>query len=248
VKSLLWAITGAGAHLRDTAHVMRRLRSEVDVRITIAFSKWGYEVSRLYGILPLLKAIASGEYMEEWLVEEAGFYYVGRINQGKYDVVVIAPATGNTVAKMAYGIAHTLPTLIFAEACKSRVPVVILPSDIPDESGLLISEAPCYVDRDLCRYSEEGYCQASQVCPVKAIVEYYGKPRIDYGKCIGCGLCTTACSYRAIKCWEKVVLKPRQIDLENLRKLANIDQVYIVKNPEELYSTVKTLLRGGARG
>jgi flavoprotein len=48
---------------------------------------------------------------------------------GRYDRLVIAPATANTVAKCALGIADTLPTNLFAQAGKAGVPSVILPTD-----------------------------------------------------------------------------------------------------------------------
>jgi len=243
---LLWAITGAGAYLRDVAGVVKKVKSETGVKVTIAFSEWGYAVARLYGLNPVLEQIASGGYMEEWLVENEGFYYVGRVNRGRYKLVLIAPATSSSVAKMVCGIADTLPTLIFAEACKSSVPVVILPSDIPNEEGVLVSETPCYVDRELCRYGASGYeyCKAAAVCPVNAITVYYGKPRVDYSKCVGCGLCAEACPYGAVKCWERIVLKPRQLDLENIEKLSRFSNVYVVQSVSELYTTVKKLLEG----
>ncbi len=244
MKYILWCITGAGAYIRDITGVFSRVKDEYMVKITIAFSKWGFEIARLYGILRSLREISSGGYMEEWLIGDNGFYFVGRINMHKYDLVVIAPATSNSIAKMVYGIADTLPTLIFAEAGKSGIPVIVFPSDTPSSNGLMVSEAPCYVDRGLCKYSvEEAFCQASQYCPVDAIMIYDGKPRIDYSKCIGCGICVNYCPYNAIKCWEKITLKPRPLDLENIKKLSLFENVYVVGSVEQLYDTIKKLLR-----
>ncbi len=48
-------------------------------------------------------------------------------------MLLIAPATGNSVAKFVYGISDTLITNLFAQAGKSRVPIVVLPTDIAAE-------------------------------------------------------------------------------------------------------------------
>jgi flavoprotein len=59
--------------------------------------------------------------------------------QGVYHSVVIAPASSNTVAKMACGISDNLVTNIFAQAGKCRVPAIVFACDTEPE---LESEAP----------------------------------------------------------------------------------------------------------
>lgn len=244
LKYILWGITGAGAYLREIVDVFYKIKREYDVKITIAFSKWGFELARIYGVLEKLHFISSGGYMEEWLIGDQGFYFVGRINMYRYDLVVIAPATSNSVAKMVYGIADTLPTLIFAEAGKSNVPVIILPSDVPGEDNMACSETPCYIERRNCKYmDEENYCLVLNRCPINAIIIYDGKPRIDYSKCIGCGICMDYCPYNAVKCWEKIFLKSREIDLRNIRRLSEFENTYVVSNPLQLYSKIKEFLK-----
>lgn len=224
---------------------MLLLKKRFGARFTIGFSRWGYEVARLYGVLPLLRRVAGGGYMEEWLIGEQGFYYVGRLNMGKYCLVIIAPASGNTVAKMVHGIADTLPTLVFAEAGKSGVPVIVLPSDVPGPDGYAVSEAPCIVDRDKCRcMGERGYCPAMDTCPVDAVVLVEGKPRIDHSRCIGCGRCVEACIFDAIACWARIRVRPREIDLDNIDRLRGFKNTVVVSSPEELLSTAVRLLGG----
>ncbi len=244
-RNVFWIITGAGSYLRVLAEKMLWLKERSGARFTIGFSRWGYEVARIYGALPLLRRVAGGGYMEEWLIGEQGFYYVGRLNMGKYGLVIIAPASGNTVAKMVHGIADTLPTLAFAEAGKSGVPVIVLSSDIPGPDGYAVSEAPCIVDRDRCRCIEErGYCPAMDICPVNAIVLVDGKPRIDHSRCIGCEKCVEACIADAITCWRKIWVRPREIDVTNIDRLRGFKNTYVVSSPDELLSTASRILGG----
>jgi len=58
---------------------------------------------------------------------------VGRFARGVYSVLIIAPATSNSVAKFVYGISDSLITNIFARTGKSQVPIVVLPTDLAPE-------------------------------------------------------------------------------------------------------------------
>ncbi len=245
---VLWGVTGGGAYLREIVDLMHGLKMRYNLKITTVLSRWGYEVSRIYGVLDKLKTISPGGYYEEFLVDMEAMYYIGRLNLGRYRLVVIAPATGNSVAKMIHGIADTPPTLAFAEALKSRIPVVVFPTDTPSSDGYVYSEAPCYIDHGLCRYSFEcRSCSAMDTCPVKAIVDVgSGRVRIDLGKCIGCGECVSVCGYGAIRCWERIRIRPSPIDLSNIDALSRINGVYVARSLEDLEKLVKEL--GGLNG
>lgn len=54
---------------------------------------------------------------------------VGMLYEDIYHTVVIAPATSNTVAKCAFGISDTLPTNMFAQAGKLRIPGIVFACD-----------------------------------------------------------------------------------------------------------------------
>ena len=55
---------------------------------------------------------------------------VVRLFGGTYSVLVVAPATSNSVAKFACGISDTLATNLFAQAGKSHIPVIVYPTDL----------------------------------------------------------------------------------------------------------------------
>jgi flavoprotein len=98
-------------------------------------SRAASEVVGMYGIEERLKELASSVAVETGY----SFPITSKFAVGKYDALVISPATGNTVAKCASGIADSLVSCMFAQAGKSRVPIVVLPTDI---SGEISSAAP----------------------------------------------------------------------------------------------------------
>lgn len=240
---IAWCITGGGANLRGIVDVMLNIKQVADVKVTVFFTKWGFEVARIFGVLPRIKMIASGGYYEEILVGDEGMYFVGRLNRGSYKVLVIAPATSNSVAKFVYGISDSIASTLFSQALKSRVPAVVLPTDIPNESGVVETETPCYIDRDLCKIVECMKCPLIETCPVKAIKLVDGVPRIDLKYCIGCEKCVSVCPFKAVKCWEKVYITPTPIDITNIEMLKSMRNVYVVSTPKHLYDTVMGMLK-----
>jgi dihydromethanopterin reductase (acceptor) len=242
LKAIAWAVSGGGAYLRECVNIMEYLKKELNFKVTVFLTKWGYEVSRVFGVLSKLRSIAPGGYYEEFLAGDEGMYYIGRINLKKYSALIIAPATANTIAKIVCGVADTVATALFAQAEKSLVPVIILPTDIPSEEGYAVTELPCYVDRSTCSAINCNVCVIPEICPVKAIVIIESYPRIDLSKCIGCELCEKTCPHGAVKCWEKIKLIPRLIDLENIKKLSRMRNVTVVKNPWDIVEKIKTLM------
>jgi len=240
-NTIAWVITGGGAHLRECVSVLEYVKKRFGLKVTLFLTKWGYEVSRIFGVLPRLRSISPGGYYEEFLVGDEGMYYVGRVNVGRYKALIIAPATANTIAKMVYGVADTVATALFAQAGKSSIPTIVLPTDIPNEEGYVVTETPCYVDRAVCSTANCNACQLISQCPAKAIEIVDNLPRINLSKCIGCALCEKICP-KAVKCWEKIKLAPRPVDLENINKLTKMKDVIVVKNPWEIAEKIEVVL------
>lgn len=242
IKNLAWCITGGGAHLKNAVDAIYNIKYRFNVKLTIFLTKWGLEVARIFGVLPKIKSMASGNYYEEFLVEDEGMYYIGRMNMGKYKVLIIAPATANTIAKMVYGIADNIASALYAQALKSSIPTIILPTDIPSKEGYIEVEAPCYIDRSICIDTRCISCRIVDVCPVKAINMVDNFPRIDLSKCIGCEECARKCLNKAVKCWEKIKIKPRNIDLENIESLKKNNYTHIVLNIEQFIERIEYIL------
>jgi flavoprotein len=61
--------------------------------------------------------------------QEWSFPICGSFSQKAYDVLIISPTTGNTVAKLTYKIADSLITNIVSQSLKGNTPVIIIPTD-----------------------------------------------------------------------------------------------------------------------
>lgn len=115
-----WCITGAGHFLEESIGLAVRCGD-----VTLFCSRAGEEVLGMYRLMEKLREAKVHLVADR----QASSPPCGGMALGRYDRLVIAPATANTVAKCALGIADTLPTNLFAQAGKAGVPSVILPTD-----------------------------------------------------------------------------------------------------------------------
>jgi dihydromethanopterin reductase (acceptor) len=170
---LAWAITGSGHYIEECLKFVLTLDN-----VDLYLSQAAEEVIKMYGFN--LNEIR--EKMPVYRDKAASSPPVGLFYSGYYHTFVMAPATSNTVAKCALGIADSLVSNLFAQAGKCRVPSIVYPCDIAAE---METTAP-------------------------------------KGK--------------------KVMVYPRQIDLEATDKLSAIEYTEIVKSVDELIVSVKARL------
>ena len=123
---LAWGITGAGHFLVECVEMLERC-SQVDLFL----SRAAEEVVRMYGVEDRLLDGPVRLFRESRA--RASAPQVARFFRGDYDCLIVAPATGNTVAKFVHGIADSLITNLFAQAGKSQVPAIVLPTDVSPE-------------------------------------------------------------------------------------------------------------------
>jgi len=123
-KRIAWAITGAGHFLEECIETI--LNHD---RVDIFLSRAAEEVVRLYRFDARI-AVPKIRIYEE---TKPSSPLVVRFFAGHYAVLVIAPATSNSVAKFVYGISDSEVTNVFAQAGKSRVPVIVFPTDLAPE-------------------------------------------------------------------------------------------------------------------
>jgi len=227
-----WCITGAGHFLRESFDVIRKIKEKnPDTKVTTFLSKAGEEVVRMYGLDKLLLKISNGNYLEECFYEReqgSSFPKAGRMLLKKYDALLVTPATSNTTAKLAYGIADTLVTNVVAQAVKGSVPVYILPVDI---EGHIESKMPYFIDREICMKCE--ICPPVKQCPNHAITD-----QIDLLMCNGCGICAKLCSYGAIR-GGVAKIKVRDIDSRNVRILRQLEGITIIDHPGKIIDVVE---------
>jgi len=143
---IAWGITGAGDLLPETIQIMRRIVERGNAKVQPFLSKEALIVVLWYDLWYELKKISS-----RILVEKSANvpFIAGPLQLGEYKFLLIAPATGNTVAKIVNGIADTLVTNAVAQAQKGNVPVYILPSDRETETGKITTILPTGEKKDL---------------------------------------------------------------------------------------------------
>jgi archaeoflavoprotein AfpA len=123
---ILWGITGSGDKIEDTVSIMLKLQKKYELDIRVALSKNGEKVARMYEVWEKLES-GSKEVLVERGPNEP--WLVGPLQIGKYDIFLVCPATANTVAKIAHGIADSLISNCVSQSVKANKEVYIYPVD-----------------------------------------------------------------------------------------------------------------------
>jgi archaeoflavoprotein AfpA len=139
IKRVAWGITGSGDRLLEVFNVMKEVRKQYqnDARITVYLSKAGDLVVKYYRMFKDLQT----EFEKTRVEINSNLPTLAvQLQSGKIEFLIIAPATSNTVAKLANGIADTLLTNAAIMALKAFVPVYILPCDYKE--GVTVTQLP----------------------------------------------------------------------------------------------------------
>ena len=138
-RRVAWGITGSGDRLAETIETMKQINKQYqpEARITVYLSKAGDQVVKFYRLVKDLQ-----ENFDKIRVEvNSNLPTLGvQLQSGKIEFLLIAPATSNTVAKIAMGIADTLLCNATIMALKSFVPVYIMPCDYRE--GVTATQLP----------------------------------------------------------------------------------------------------------
>ena len=134
---IAWGITGAGDVLGETVAIMKEVLKNYDMEVHVYLSKEGETVLKFYKLFKEVK-----ESFPKVRTEKGpnSPFLSAKLQLGEYKLFLIAPATANTVAKMAHGIADSLITNSAAQAMKVDVPVYIFPVD--QKEGEVITKLP----------------------------------------------------------------------------------------------------------
>ena len=122
---IAWGITGSGDLIRETVDILSKMKSEYDIRFDIFVSKAGRQVLNWYKLWEPLNQ----EFKVKTEVDANVPFIAGPLQIGKWNLLVVAPLTANSAAKIAYGIEDTLLTNAVAQCCKGHTPVILLPVD-----------------------------------------------------------------------------------------------------------------------
>ena len=173
----MWGITGSGDYIKEIVDLIIKIQEDFDIKMTVIISINGELVLKFYKILDKLKEKISDVKFEKGPNNP---FIVGKMQTGFYDFIVISPVSGNTVAKIAYGIADSLIANGVAQALKGGQTVYLFPTD---------------------------------------------QERADTTTVLPSG--------------KTFVLKHRKIDLENIEKLREMEDIVILPNFNDIYDIIK---------
>lgn len=273
-----WAITGAGHHLHETLEVLRHLRDTGRVDVTLLFSKAALEVTRMYGLLGSLLATASVPRRRHVVREPdqgSSFPICGKFNLDLYDALVVCPATANTVAKVAAGVADTLVTNVVAMASKGPPQVFLVPTDY--EAGPLETTLPVTADFSKCegcpvaptptqlrrrpearrsKVAEEDEEEnqrevgEEEACPIVDVCPHGAISWVE-----GKGFLDLRNCHGCMKCvracpavfqyGKKITITIRDLDAENVRRLVLVEDIVVLPTPRDILSEIEAMLASG---
>jgi len=134
-RKVAWGITGAGDRIAEYVQIMKEIKEEYDdtVEIQVFVSKAGETVLKFYNLENEVK-----QNFPKYIVEmNANSPFLAAWMQiRKYEFLLIAPASSNTVAKIAQGIGDTMLTNAASMSLKAFAPVYVVPVDFEEKTIL----------------------------------------------------------------------------------------------------------------
>lgn len=119
---ILWCITGAGHFLPECVSEFEEIAKTHELACIL--SNAGKEVAETYCLTERIEKLC-----ETTISEKQQGYSTPLSGSIRFDAAVIAPATANTLAKLALGIADSAVTNIASQFIKRKIPVILLPTD-----------------------------------------------------------------------------------------------------------------------
>jgi len=138
-KKIAWGITGSGDRVVETVEVMKgmqkRYDDQLDIRVFV--SKAGDQVIKYYKLFNDLEK----NFDKVWVEINANSpFLAGQLQVKRYEFLLLAPTTSNTVAKISLGLADSLLSNAAIMAQKAFVPTYIMPCDYRE--GIITTKLP----------------------------------------------------------------------------------------------------------
>jgi archaeoflavoprotein AfpA len=127
-RRVAWGITGAGDKITEYIEIMKEMKAKYDekVEIQVFISKAGETVLRFYNLENDVKQNFTRVTTE---INSNAPFLAAWLQTRKYEFLLVAPASSNTVAKIACGIGDTMLTNAANMSLKAFVPVYVVPVD-----------------------------------------------------------------------------------------------------------------------
>jgi len=138
-RKVAWGITGAGDKIAEFIETMKQIKKEWEdtVEIHVFLSKAAETVLKFYNLETTLRESFEKVQVE---VNANAPFLAAWMQMGKYEFLLIAPATSNSVAKIANGIGDTMITNAAVMSLKAFKPVYVVPTDYKE--GVCITKLP----------------------------------------------------------------------------------------------------------
>jgi len=132
-RKVAWGISGAGDKIEEFIQVMKetKRRFEDAVEIQVFLSKAAETVLKYYKLEDGVKSNFAKVTVE---VNSNSPFLAAWMEMHKYEFLLIAPATSNTVAKIAHGIGDTMLTNAASMSLKAFAPVYVVPTDFEEKT------------------------------------------------------------------------------------------------------------------
>jgi archaeoflavoprotein AfpA len=174
-KKVAWGITGAGDKIAEYIDAMKKIQTEYadTVEIQVFLSKAADTVLKYYKLEDDLKQNFSKVRIE--LNSNAPFL-AAWMQMRKYEFLLIAPATSNTVAKIANGIGDTMLTNATIMSLKAFAPVYVAPTDYKE--GTVYTKLPNGKEMKL-RVRKEEVDQVKKIASMDGLSVVEGPQKIS---------------------------------------------------------------------
>jgi archaeoflavoprotein AfpA len=127
-RKVAWGISGAGDKIAEILEVMKDVKKQSEdlVEIEVFLSKAADTMLKFYRLEDDLKQNFTKVQVE---LNSNSPFIAAWLQSGKYEFLLIAPASSNTVAKIANSISDTMLTNAAIMSLKAFRPIYILPTD-----------------------------------------------------------------------------------------------------------------------
>jgi archaeoflavoprotein AfpA len=132
-RKVAWGLSGAGDKIAEIIEVMKGVKKEYEnaVDMHVFLSKAAETVMKFYGLEEDLRKSFQKVYVE---LNSNSPFLAAWMQMHKYEFLLIAPGSSNTVAKIALGIGDTMLTNAASMSLKAFVPVYIVPTDYEEKT------------------------------------------------------------------------------------------------------------------
>ncbi|WP_461459747.1 archaeoflavoprotein AfpA [Methanothrix sp.] len=127
-RKIAWGITGSGDRITETVEKMIELQKQYDdaVDVRVFVSKAGEQVIKYYKLFNTLEKHFDKVWVE---INSNSPFLAGQLQVRRYEFLLLAPTTSNTVTKIALGLADSLLSNAAIMSQKAFVPTYIMPCD-----------------------------------------------------------------------------------------------------------------------